>query len=96
MTVGPLSDQYGRRPIIIVGNCIALLGAIVGASAQHLYVVIIGLIIAGLGSGGQVQAVTILSESVRNQDRGWAQGKSNSVELPSSSFNDKKLTTPIM
>ncbi|KAH8761725.1 major facilitator superfamily domain-containing protein [Hyaloscypha finlandica] len=52
---GPLSDQYGRRPIIIVGNCIALLGAIVGASAQHLYVVIIGLIIAGLGSGGQFQ-----------------------------------------
>ncbi|CZR52483.1 uncharacterized protein PAC_02360 [Phialocephala subalpina] len=71
---GPLSDQYGRRPIIIFGNCIALLGAIVGASAQHLYVVILGLLVAGLGSGGQLQAVAVLSESVRNKDRGWVQG----------------------
>jgi hypothetical protein len=58
----------------------------VGASAQHLYVVILGLLLAGLGSGGQVQAVAILSESVHNKDRGWVQGESVFLDLLSSSF----------
>jgi len=53
----------------------------VGASAQHLYVVILGLLLAGLGSGGQVQAVAVLSESFHNEHRGWVQGGPVSLGL---------------
>jgi hypothetical protein len=45
----------------------------VGGTAQHAYVVI-GLLICGLGSGGQPQAVAILSQNFRRKDRGRVQG----------------------
>jgi MFS family permease len=69
-----LSDQYGRRWIVIVGNVIALIGGIAGGTAQHAYVVMIGLLICGLGLGGQSQAVAILSQNFRRKNRGWVRG----------------------
>jgi MFS family permease len=70
-----MSNQYGRKRVIVVGYIIALIGAIIGVIGQQVYIVMIGLIIAGLGSGGQAQAVAVLSETVMNRNRGCAQGK---------------------
>jgi MFS family permease len=70
-----MSNQYGRKRVIVVGHIISLIGAIIGVIVQQVYIVMIGLIIAGLGSGGQAQAVAVLSETVMNRNRGWAQGK---------------------
>jgi MFS family permease len=68
--VGPLNDQYGRKRIIIIGHILALIGPIIGLIGQQVYVIMIGLIITGLGLGGQNQAVAVLSEIVKAKNRG--------------------------
>lgn len=40
---GSLSDIFGRRPIILLGQAIVLIGAIVAATATSLTAVIAGM-----------------------------------------------------
>jgi MFS family permease len=81
LIAGSLSDRYGRRNILVVGNVIALIGAIVCASTSSIYVVIIGQIISGLGCGCQNQAVAIMSELFQKRFRSIVQGKLKSSIL---------------
>jgi MFS family permease len=81
LIAGSLSDRYGRRNILVVGNVIALIGAIVCASTSSIYVVIIGQIISGFGGGCQNQAVAIMSELFQKRFRSIVQGKYKSSTL---------------
>lgn len=48
---GPLSDKYGRKKILIIGNIIYLIASIVCALAPNVYVLLTARIFHGLGAG---------------------------------------------
>ncbi|WP_372835493.1 multidrug effflux MFS transporter [Pontibacterium sp.] len=58
---GPLSDYFGRRPVLIVGLALHVLGSLLGATAQDIDQLIGGRILQALGgSAGMVLVRTIL------------------------------------
>ena len=46
---GPLSDRYGRRPVLLGGLGIFLLGTIIGALAGSISMVIVGRVLQAIG-----------------------------------------------
>ncbi|WP_206485251.1 MFS transporter [Thalassotalea sp. G2M2-11] len=48
--MGILSDKYGRKPIILIGLLIFLLGSIVAAMSETIYGVVIGRALQGMGA----------------------------------------------
>ncbi|EIW19756.1 MULTISPECIES: Bcr/CflA family efflux MFS transporter [Pelosinus] len=55
---GPLSDKYGRKPILIVGSLIYLLSSIFCAVAVDAYLLILARAFQGIGAGG-ITAVSV-------------------------------------
>ncbi|OCK73657.1 trichothecene efflux pump [Lepidopterella palustris CBS 459.81] len=72
--VGRLSDIFGRRDFILVGNILGLIGCAVSATAGHVNVVIGGGIFIGVASACQQLAWSGLGEMVPNKYRGLAIG----------------------
>ena len=57
---GPLSDKYGRRPILLVGTAIYTLTSIVCALSPNIYVLILGRLFQGVGAGAVITVATAL------------------------------------
>lgn len=55
---GPLSDKYGRKPILIVGTLIYLVSSIFCAIAADAYLLILARAFQGIGAGG-ITAVSV-------------------------------------
>ena len=68
---GYLSDRFGRKPILIIGLLIFLLGSIVAANASDIIFVIIGRALQG---GGAISAVLMafLADSISENNRAKA------------------------
>ena len=68
---GYLSDRFGRKPILIIGLLIFLLGSIVAASASNIIFVVIGRALQG---GGAISAVLMafLADSISEDNRAKA------------------------
>ena len=68
---GYLSDRFGRKPILIVGLSIFLLGSIVAANASNIIFIIIGRALQG---GGAISAVLMafLADSLSEDNRAKA------------------------
>lgn len=49
---GPLSDAYGRKPVILGGLALFCVGALISALAPSLEVLLIGRVIQGIGVAG--------------------------------------------
>lgn len=65
---GAASDRFGRKPVIIVGLLIFLLGSVVAALADDIYMVIVGRVLQGAGAISA--AVTALAADLtRDQHR---------------------------
>lgn len=66
---GALSDRYGRRPLIIIGMLIHLLGSLLAALAWDIWVLIVGRILQALGGGATLILVRtmILDASDRSE-----------------------------
>ncbi|MEO1790586.1 MAG: MFS transporter [Pseudomonadota bacterium] len=58
LLVGPLSDAYGRKPVVMVGAVIYMLGASIAWRAQSLEVLLAARLIQGVG-GSAARVVTI-------------------------------------
>jgi len=57
---GPLSDRVGRKPVILVGMSIFIVGSLIALFAQSLELLIIASAIQGMGTGvGGVMARTL-------------------------------------
>ena len=48
---GVISDQIGRKPVIIISDFLFTAGSLIMAFAPEIYVLMIGRIIVGLGVG---------------------------------------------
>ena len=61
---GPLSDQYGRKPIILIGATIFLVGNIISSVSPSIRIFLFGRIIQGAGIGaGFTVASAMLSDT---------------------------------
>ena len=68
---GYLSDRFGRKPILIVGLIIFLLGSIMAANTSNIIIVVIGRAFQG---GGAISAVLMafLADSISEENRAKA------------------------
>ncbi|KAH6676998.1 fungal trichothecene efflux pump [Plectosphaerella plurivora] len=66
---GPLSDVFGRKSLILSGQAIALIGAIVGATAQSVASLIAAETVIGLGAGFIFVAYAGVPEMLPNKWR---------------------------
>lgn len=49
---GPMSDKYGRKPIILIGSVLYIASSIACALSPDIYFLIFSRVIQGIGSGG--------------------------------------------
>ncbi|MDC0492201.1 MFS transporter [Candidatus Pseudothioglobus singularis] len=68
---GYLSDRFGRKPILLIGLLVFLLGSILAANTSNIIVVVIGRAFQG---GGAISAVLMafLADSVTEENRAKA------------------------
>jgi len=68
---GYLSDRFGRKPILLVGLIVFLLGSILAANTSNIIIVVIGRALQG---GGAISAVLMafLADSVSEENRAKA------------------------
>jgi MFS transporter, DHA1 family, multidrug resistance protein len=60
---GPLSDRFGRRPVILTGLCVYLLGVMIALLATSIGMLTVGRVIAALGtSAGVTVARAVLGD----------------------------------
>jgi DHA1 family bicyclomycin/chloramphenicol resistance-like MFS transporter len=60
---GPLSDRYGRKPVLIAGLCLFLLGGTGAALAPSIHVLLAARLVQGAGAGaGTSMAFAIVLE----------------------------------
>lgn len=63
LVYGPASDRYGRRPVLLVGLIIFLLGSVVSAVAPTIELVIVGRVIQAVGgAAGMVISRAIIRD----------------------------------
>jgi MFS family permease len=67
--LGRLSDRVGRRPVLLVSQCGTLIGFLMIASAQTLWVVFVGRIIDGLTAGNLTVAQAYIADNTAPKDR---------------------------
>ncbi|KAF5599502.1 trichothecene efflux pump [Fusarium pseudoanthophilum] len=83
---GRLSDVYGRRNFLIVGNIIGAIGCVVAATSHEVRTVIIGSAFIGVGNAIQELALTCLSEMVPRRSRFLAMGIFHASAFPALVF----------
>lgn len=52
LLVGPLSDSYGRKPVIYGSYVVFILGCAMSLSAQNMTVMLVGRLLQGVGAAG--------------------------------------------
>lgn len=72
---GRISDQFGRKPILIIAILIFLAGSIVGALSQDIYALIISRAVQGMGGGGlMILSQAAIADVVPARERGKYMG----------------------
>lgn len=67
---GPLSDKYGRKPVILIGSSIYILSSIACALSTNVYFLILARAVQGIGSGGITSAsMAIIKDSFAGKRR---------------------------
>jgi EmrB/QacA subfamily drug resistance transporter len=82
---GKFSDIHGRRPTLLVGICVFVIGSAACALAPNMLALILGRALQGLGGGGLISlAQTIIADVVSPRERGRYQVYIASVFISSS------------
>lgn len=77
---GKLSDLFGRKPILIIGICIFLVGSILCGLATSMEMLIIFRLVQGFGAGAVTPiATTIIGDIYTKEERAKIQGYLSSV-----------------
>ena len=75
---GPLADSFGRKPVIITGFLIFIIGCLISIFSNRFEWMVIGRMIQGIGTGGPRTAIIAL---VRDQYGGRAMARIMSVVM---------------
>jgi len=75
---GPLSDSFGRKPVIITGFLIFIIGCLISIFSNRFEWMVVGRMIQGIGTGGPRTAIIAL---VRDQYGGRAMARIMSVVM---------------
>eukprot|EP00352_Strombidinopsis_acuminata_P000688 CAMPEP_0176345954 /NCGR_PEP_ID=MMETSP0126-20121128/5861_1 /TAXON_ID=141414 ORGANISM="Strombidinopsis acuminatum, Strain SPMC142" /NCGR_SAMPLE_ID=MMETSP0126 /ASSEMBLY_ACC=CAM_ASM_000229 /LENGTH=107 /DNA_ID=CAMNT_0017693221 /DNA_START=152 /DNA_END=475 /DNA_ORIENTATION=+ len=71
LTAGKISDTWGRKPTIIVGDLFMTLGSFLMAFTPSIPILVLGRFMAGVGFGMEIMACNVyLSEVSPSQIRG--------------------------
>jgi len=65
---GPISEGFGRRPIMLVGLLIALVGTVICLMAPNIDVLIAGRLVQGLGAGSSTLFRSIMRDSFEGDE----------------------------
>ncbi|RAH43495.1 trichothecene efflux pump [Aspergillus brunneoviolaceus CBS 621.78] len=86
LLVGRLGDIFGRRYILIGGQLLGLVGAIVCATAKNVPTVIGGSVLCGLAAAVQLTFTFVIAELVPNRARPAVNASIFITTLPFSAF----------
>ncbi len=75
---GPLSDSFGRKPVIISGYVIFIIGCLLSIFSNRFEMMVVGRLIQGIGTAGPRTAIIAL---VRDQYDGRAMARILSVVM---------------
>jgi DHA1 family bicyclomycin/chloramphenicol resistance-like MFS transporter len=64
LVYGSLSDRYGRRPMLLSGLCLFLIGSAVAALADSVLMLICGRLIQAIGAGCGITLVRAIAQDV--------------------------------
>lgn len=77
---GPLSDRFGRRPILLVGTILFLIGSLSCALASSIEMILFSRFIQGLGAAGSFVVVfTMISDAYKDNEATHWIGLLNSI-----------------
>ncbi len=77
---GKLSDLYGRRPVLLVGIAVFLVGSLLCGFATSIPLLIVFRLVQGVGAGAiQPIGITVVGDLYTAQERGKIQGYLASV-----------------
>jgi MFS transporter, DHA1 family, multidrug resistance protein len=69
LVYGSLSDRYGRRPVLLSGLVLFLIGSAVSAAAHSIAVLVLGRFIQAVGAGCGITLVRAIAQDVYGRDR---------------------------
>jgi MFS transporter, DHA1 family, multidrug resistance protein len=69
LVYGSLSDRYGRRPVLLSGLALFLIGSVVSVLANSIGALILGRFIQAIGAGCGVTLVRAIAQDVYGRDR---------------------------
>lgn len=78
LMVGPFSDSFGRKPVIITGFFIFIMGCVLSIFSNRFEVMVVGRMIQGIGTAGPRTAIIAL---VRDRFGGRAMARIMSVVM---------------
>ncbi len=69
LVYGPLSDRYGRRPVLLSGLCLFLAGSVISALAGSVGALVVGRLVQAFGAGCGVTLVRAIAQDVYGPHR---------------------------
>lgn len=69
LVYGSLSDRYGRRPVLLSGLCLFLVGSAVSALANSELTLVLGRLVQAFGAGCGVTLVRAIAQDVYGRER---------------------------
>lgn len=77
---GRISDQLGRKPVLVVAIILFIVGSIVGGLAPNIGILIAGRVLQGLGGGGlMILSQAAIADAVPARERGKYMGAMGAV-----------------
>jgi MFS transporter, DHA1 family, multidrug resistance protein len=72
LIVGPLSDRYGRRPVVLVGLIVFAIGSAMCFLAPSIEVMIVGRVVQALGGSAGIVLARAIVRDLHERDRAAA------------------------
>lgn len=69
LVYGSLSDRYGRRPVLLSGLCLFLVGSAASALANSVLALVFGRLIQAVGAGCGITLARTIAQDVYGRDR---------------------------
>lgn len=107
--LGRLSDRYGRKPIMALSMLGAVIGYLLLASAESIWMVVVSRVLSGIMAGNFAAAQAYIADSTTEQERakymgyfggmmglGFVVGPALGSWLGGRSFENANFTTPAL